>query len=429
MARIALSRRQFNSLLTSSLVGASLGSRGAFASEKRLNFPVRTITRGPKYHWFGYYDKLEFDPTEKLVLSNQVDFEHRSPTADDVLKIGMIDTAHNDQWVELGQSRSWGWQQGCMLQWIPGSKSEIIWNDREDDHFVAHILDVQSGKKRTIDRAIYTLSPDGKYGYATDFARIQNHRPGYGYPGVKEPYRDQHAPEELGIWRIDLSTGESKLIFSIAQAAAVPYPDGDLSTKWHWFNHLLCNTDGTRLIFLSRWRDHRVGDPDYQYKQPFYTRVFTIGTDGSDLHLLENSGHFSHFIWRDPDHIAAWSTHNGGKNYWLYTDQTDQADPMLPEVMTWDAHLTYLPWEFPNWILNDSYPRESERFQIPHLVHLPTGRKVELGRFPSPKEYTGEWRCDTHPRSSPSGRLVAIDSPHTGGRQVHLIDLSALMDA
>ena len=22
--------------------------------------PVRTITRGPAYHWFGYYDKLEF---------------------------------------------------------------------------------------------------------------------------------------------------------------------------------------------------------------------------------------------------------------------------------------------------------------------------------------------------------------------------------
>ena len=25
--------------------------------------PIRPITHGPGYHWFGYYDKLEFDPT------------------------------------------------------------------------------------------------------------------------------------------------------------------------------------------------------------------------------------------------------------------------------------------------------------------------------------------------------------------------------
>lgn len=25
--------------------------------------PVLAITRGPKFHWFGYYDKLQFDPS------------------------------------------------------------------------------------------------------------------------------------------------------------------------------------------------------------------------------------------------------------------------------------------------------------------------------------------------------------------------------
>ena len=39
---------------------------------------VRAITRGPKFHWFGYYDKLQFDPSMRYVLSNEVDFEHRS---------------------------------------------------------------------------------------------------------------------------------------------------------------------------------------------------------------------------------------------------------------------------------------------------------------------------------------------------------------
>ena len=50
--------------------------------------PVRPITRGPAYHWFGYYDKLEFDPTGRYVLGMEVDFEHRSPTTDDVSRYG-----------------------------------------------------------------------------------------------------------------------------------------------------------------------------------------------------------------------------------------------------------------------------------------------------------------------------------------------------
>ena len=39
--------------------------------------PVRAITRGPRHHWFGYYDKLQFDPTDRFALGNQIDFEHR----------------------------------------------------------------------------------------------------------------------------------------------------------------------------------------------------------------------------------------------------------------------------------------------------------------------------------------------------------------
>ena len=40
-------------------------SRRRFLSSFALKQPVpmRAITKGPKFHWFGYYDKLEFDPT------------------------------------------------------------------------------------------------------------------------------------------------------------------------------------------------------------------------------------------------------------------------------------------------------------------------------------------------------------------------------
>ena len=39
--------------------------------------PVRPITHGSGYHWFGYYDKLEFDPSGRYVLAMEVDFQDR----------------------------------------------------------------------------------------------------------------------------------------------------------------------------------------------------------------------------------------------------------------------------------------------------------------------------------------------------------------
>ncbi|MYF93298.1 MAG: hypothetical protein F4184_14805, partial [Gemmatimonadetes bacterium] len=74
------------------------------------------ITQPLGFHWFGYYDKFQFDPTDHYALGMRVDFEHRLPTEEDVVAIGMIDLADGNRWIDLGQSCAWCWQQGCMLQ-------------------------------------------------------------------------------------------------------------------------------------------------------------------------------------------------------------------------------------------------------------------------------------------------------------------------
>lgn len=72
--------------------------------------------------------------------------------------------------------------------------------------------------------------------------------------------------------------------------------------------------------------------------------------------------------------------------------------------------------------------RCKDRLQHPYLYQVSTDKRVPLGHFYSPKEYTGEWRCDTHPRSSRDGKLVCIDSPHGGnGRQMYLIEIGELL--
>jgi len=379
--------------------------------------PMRALTRGPKFHWFGYYDKLEFDPTSRYVLGMEVEFQHRTPQPDDRVRLGMIDLESRDKWTDLGSTCAWSWQQGCMLQWLPGSRTEVIYNDRQGDHFVSHILDVRSGKRRSLPAPVYGISPDARWAVFPDFRRIHDTRPGYGYAGIPDPNKQVDAPDDAGIWHLDLRSGKHELIVPISKAAGIPNEHDDMKGAKHWFNHLLVAPDAKRFIFLHRWQ--RAGQAS------FMTRMFTSNPDGTDLYVLDPYGFTSHFIWRDPRHILAWARHpSHGDKFYLYEDRTDKVEVVGPDVMTVNGHCTYLPDK--RWILNDTYP-DAGRNQNPYLYEVRSGRRVPLGHFFSPPEYDGEFRCDTHPRFSPDGKKVVIDSPHGGnGRQMYLFDIGAI---
>ena len=379
--------------------------------------PMRPVTAGPKFHWFGYYDKWQFDPSDRYALGMEVDFEGRSPRPEDEIALGLIDLQDGDRWSEIGRTQAWCWQQGCMLQWRPGSVREVLWNAREGDAFVCRVLDVDSGRSRTLPRAVYSLSPDGKTAVCADFRRIQDMRPGYGYAGLPDPNAGVLAPDDVGIWAQDMDTGASELIVSVAQIAALPYPHGDLSAAKHYFNHLLVSPDGTRFIFLHRWR---FGDG------PFHTRMLTAALDGTDVRVVDDYGKTSHFIWRDPAHILAWSWHPSAESaFYLYGDGDGQVEPVGQGAMRVNGHCTYLPGGC--WVLNDTYPLGEARTQELYLYDVASDRRAELGALTAPAEYTDEWRCDLHPRANRAGTQVMVDSAHAGGRQMYLLDVSEIL--
>jgi hypothetical protein len=390
-----------------------------------IHVPARVITQTPGHHWFGYYDKLQFDPTDRFVLGMKVGFEGRSPQPGDEISIGMVDLKNNDQWVELGTSKAWSWQQGCMLQFVPGSDSLIIWNDRSDGQFVSHLYNIYLKQERILPFAVYALSPDGIHAVTTDFDRIQDTRPGYGYAGIPDPNRDNLAPDNAGIYLCNLKSGEKKLIISYEQMVNMPLlaneaANSDRATQKNWFNHLLFNTDGSRFIFLHRWKSETKKDVG-----GFATLMYTSDLDGKDIRLVDPSNYTSHFIWRDKNHIAAWTRQpSHGPGFYVFTDGNPEKTYVLNQnKMPVNGHNTYIPGRS-EWILNDTYP-DKERFQHVYLYNLETDTKIPLGSFYLPTEYKGEWRCDTHPRSSRSGKLVCIDCPtSTGGRQLVLLDIS-----
>lgn len=415
---MALSRRSF----LAAAAGGWMAASGAVQGGDLLKFPpTRVITRGPRHHWFGYYDKLQFDPASRYVLGMEVPFEHRSPNADDVIQIGMVDLDDNDRWIHLGQSSAWNWQQGCMLQWLPGSDSTVLWNDRENDRFVCRMLNVQTQASRTIPHPVYSVSSDGLSAVSADFRRIADVRPGYGYCGIPDPYSHDPAPRDSGISHIDLQSGQSRLIVSLHDIAGLGQIPNQQPGIKHYFNHLLFSPDGSRFIMLHRWRY-----PDGKR----LTRLITARPDGTDLRIVIPNGYASHFIWRDTQHILAQSRHWNGNTDWgnfLFEDKEGgRVREIGRGVLNGSGHLSYLPGN--KWILNDTYPQGTERIQTPHLYHVETGQRIDLGQFPLPKVYTGEWRVDTHPRFSPDLRYVCIDAPYRNeGRQMQLIEIQGLV--
>lgn len=389
--------------------------------------PTQVLTKGPYHHWFGYYDKLEFAPGGRYVLAAQVKIEGRSPQPDDTIRVGYVDLDQNNQWIELGTSLAWGWQQGCMLQFIPGSKSKVIWNDRLNDQFISHIVDIFTGERKTLPFPVYTLSPDGHTALSVDFERINDLRPGYGYAGIPDPNKNEIAPENAGIYLCNLNTGEKKLIISIKHMNQMPLKSSDdptfndFYTQKNWFNHLLFNTDGSRFVFLHRWKSPSKGNVG-----GFGTLMYSSDLEGDDIRIVDGSGYTSHFIWRDTQHLMMWTKHKGINGFFLFKD--DGSDKAVQEgegIMTRNGHNTYLPGN--EWILNDTYP-DGDRLQHVYLYHIPSQKRIPVGDFYLDQKYRGEWRCDTHPRSSPDGNKVVIDCPiGDEGRQLIMMDISNLI--
>ena len=414
-----LTRRQFLGYTLPAAM-ALCGRRRAIATGQGKLPPVRAITRGPKLHWFAYYDKLQFDPTGRYALGMEADFDNRDARPDDVIRIGMVDLADGDRWIELGTSRAWCWQQGCMLQWRPGSKAEILWNDRDGDRWVCRILDTRTGKLRTVPHAIYAVSPNGRTAVTVDYGRLGRLAPGYGYFGVPDRSPGVNVPDDNGIWQVDLETGQARLILSMKQVAAFGRPLPGVQNSPMYLKHLLFNTDGSRFVFLQRWYHL------WPKMWPRYTRMLAADPDGARLRVVDDNGYTSHFIWRDPSHVLAWSNQpSHGYRFYLLPDGPGKIEVVGKDAMTEDGHCTYLPGN--QWILCDTYP-DKKRLQHVYLFHVPTGRKVPLGDFFLPPRYNDVTRIDTHPRATPDGRKVCIDAaPGKEGRQMLLMDIQEAM--
>jgi hypothetical protein len=379
---------------------------------------ARAVTHGPAHHFFGYYDKSPWDRSGRYLLCLATETPLQALTGTEVARIELVDLQASPGTPPriLAETRAWCWQQGSMLQWLPGAEDRlIIYNQLQDDRFVAIIQDVWTGEQRVLSRPIYALSPNGREAVSVNFSRLAWARPGYGYPALPDPWRQVSAPEDDGIYRVDLESGESQMLFSLAQLAATQ-PDDRMADCYHWFNHLQYNADGSRFLFLHRW------GPPGMFRQ---TRLYTAQPDGSHRYLVSDHDMVSHFDWLGRDQILAWARRHGvGDRYFLFRDRSSDFQVLGEEVFNCDGHCSFSPDE--QWLMTDTYPNR-EHIRTLMLYHLASNHRIDIGRFYSPPAQHGEIRCDLHPRWRADGRQVCIDSAHGDGtRQMYLLDLEPL---
>jgi hypothetical protein len=376
------------------------------------------VTSGPKFHWFGYYDKFPWDATGRYMLCLEVDFMDRAVAPTDVATIGMIDLQDNNRFIPLAQTQAFNWQQGTHLQWLGSAPDrKIIYNSLAGDHYVSIIQDVFTGEKTELPRPIYAITRDGTKAITLNFSRVHQNRPGYGYNHLME-LAGPPVTDKDGLWVMDLATGESQQIVSIQQAYDY-HTRPDFVGARHWFNHLQFNPAGTRSIFLHRWKSPQM--------RTWLTRLYTVGADGSNLCLVNDDDMTSHFDWCGSDRILAWATQRDrGNHYYLFTDLGGPVDIVGEDVFTTDGHCSYSPDG--RWILTDTYP-DAEKKRTLILYRIADNTRIDVGRFYSVPTPDPEWRCDLHPRWSRDGRQICFDSTHTGSRQMYVMDVSEVVNS
>ena len=406
------------------------------ASDVRCIEPVRVTSPGtterPTDHGFFFYncqheELLQFDPSGRYLLALRVFVEGRDVRADDKAVVGIVDLAKDNLWTEIGESTAWNWQQGNRLQWIPGSSEEIVWNDRAEDGqgFVSRIYNTRTQQTRTLPKPIYTISPDGRTALTHDFERMKHG--GTDYVGIADRNDGAWAPEAAYIWKMDVATGESEPVLSVADMAKRMFPPDhvpDPEATLYFFREGF-NPTGNRFIFFVK---------DAKPGARARTEGYSTNLDGTDIRYLYKSP--SHHFWIDDQTVMdnGWHTPPGGsqevRGYFVFKDDgTGEPKELLYEAP--NGHITLS--RDGNWILTDTYNMDG--YIHLYMYHLPSKRLVPLAKLATHLnrqhvfESAGYYRIDLHPRFSPDGRTVSIDSSHEGlGRQIYLLDIGHIVD-
>lgn len=356
--------------------------------------------------FFGYYDKPPWSPDMSRALF------HRPRGR----QVEIIAINRKSPGLEtLATTTAWNAQQGSQTQWLPGAAGEaVIFNDFVDGRLGCRIVGA-GGDERFIPWPVQAVHPGGRAFLSLNYKRLHRIRPEYGYSPPANNFTGDEPLDRDGLWRVDLDTGREELILSL-ESLARHASRTDMHGAQHKVNHAIYSPSGARFVFMHRWVS----------PQGKFSRLYVADSNGDGLRLLLDERMVSHYHWRDDEHLVVWGrTAEVGDHYYLINVKTGRHEIVGEGVLdVWgDGHPSFSPDG--QWIVTDTYPDRARMRQL-MIFHPDSGKLIKAGRFLAPWAYDGAVRCDLHPRWSPDGRWISIDSAHEGLRRSYFIDVSEI---
>lgn len=355
--------------------------------------------------FFGYYDKSPWNKCGSRLLFHSI-------VDSNFLALNLLDLSTGNI-LQFGHTCTWNWQQGAMLQWIPGHNAAAF-NDIVDSLLVTKIIDFTNKTGFVSEFPIQTLHPDGKQALSLNYKRLHILRSEYGYSGNVNNFETEKPLDKDGIWHFFLYEGKPILIISIEQLIQI-MPRQEMQNASHKVNHVIYSPNGTRFVFVHRWVGSRGK----------FSRLYVAeNKNGSNIRLLMDDRMVSHYCWRDEDHLLVYGrTSSNGDRYYIVNVNTGFMEILGKDVLDkfGDGHPSYSPDR--RWVVTDTYP---DKGRMRHLLLYDTFNDElrKIGSFFSPWKFDGPNRVDLHPRWSPCGKFISIDSAHEGTRKMYIFDVT-----
>jgi hypothetical protein len=381
--------------------------------DHKINYSLQLINEGDNESFFGYYDKIPVSPNGKYILF--CSSSHSTYIKPDANKEIFVILQEFDTKKALLQipSLAYNWQQGCRAQWL--TDDLFMFNDFDTEHkqYAARIWSIASLNEIKRFNQPVQDSYKTEYFISINYRRLMALRPDYGYRNL--PALNTVELKDVtndGIWKVDYKSGKSFLLVTLADICSVK-KNHDMEQAIHKVNHVLISPSGNKFIFIHRY---------YIGKRRF-DRLFLADSITGKLKLLSDYGMVSHCFWADDKVIMAYLRDSDGKEaYNLIDVDTGNFTIIFNKQLDYmgDGH----PHILGEWFITDTYP-DKARMQHLVLVNRKTGEAKELGEFLHGFKYSGETRCDLHPRFSPDGKSVFFDSVFSGKRQLYQMRLNA----
>lgn len=316
-----------------------------------------------------------------------------------------------------------------MAHWLPGEKDTFVFNDMRDGRFCAVVMNWKTKEERVYPHPIAAVSEDGTWALSINYARLFLTRPDYGYAGEgQNPRRGVVFPEDDGLWRVNLRTGEAKLIVSCAalknMVPSVPH------TGLSYICHTVISKDMKRIYFLSRSVSRSMEGVKKFKGVNWHTTAFTCNADGTGVRRCFPDGWgSSHFNWKpalsERDARTMIVTCNWQNKVYTHVEFTvgeeEKARQIGGAAMNFDGHCIYTPDG--GFISGDGY-WDGGFFRSWKMVRLADNAVKEIGKFFVPEPYRDVYcRCDLHPRWRPDGKMIGFNSVHEGSRQVYVMEV------